>query len=213
MLRKVAVSLVLLTAASILILPFIQTLSGTPTRKRMPFVGMTLSYQVYHTGTTLPRLLSRMVTFYGDPSEPDFIWVRDSENQPDDLSDDRVAKIDVETRRIVWADSPSGDVEVGGYSEALFPTDLHVGDEVVAYWGGSVMIIGSQRMSVMGEQVDAWIVYTPTEWDGTFGHYTMYYEKQTGIWLGGNVIWYEGDTLVSWAMHLVSTNAPLFEED
>lgn len=177
---------------------------GEP-KKQMPFVGMTLSYQVYYMGYG-PRLFTRMVTFYGDPTEPDYIWVRDSENFPDDLDDDRVAKIDIETRKIVWADSPSGDVQVGGYSEALFPTNLHVGDEVTAYWGDTVTVVGSQRMSVMGKQVDAWIAYTLTEWGG---YYTMYYEKKTGIWLGGNVVWYEDDTLCSWAMHLVSTNVPL----
>jgi hypothetical protein len=201
MIKKIAILLILLSATSILILPSIHSLSNTSAKKRIPFIGMMMSYQVYmNTAYPSSPLVSRMVTFYGDPSEPDYIWVRDSENSPDDPGDDRVFKIDAETRKIVGQE---------GYSEALFPTNIHVGDEVIGYWGGPVTIVGSQRMSVTGKRVDAWIAYTPTPW----GHYTMYYEKKTGIWLGGNVVWYEGETLNSWAMHLVSTNVPLFEED
>lgn len=210
--KKASILLVLLAASSFLILPSVQSLAKAPKRKKIPFAGMTLSYQVYQTGNP-PQLFDRMVTFYGDPSDPlihQYIWVRDSENQPDALSDDRVAKIDIKTRRIVWADSPSGDVQPGGYSEALFPRKLRVGDEVTTYWGGTVTIVGTQRMSVMGKKVDAWIAYTPTEWPGDIPvHYTMYYEKKTGIWLGGNVVSGAGADFHSWTMHLVSTNVPL----
>jgi hypothetical protein len=202
----------LATTLSITIAPSaIPTEDDGKPRKQIPFVGMTLSYQVYTTGAS-PHLFNRMVTFYADLSEPEYMWVRDSENLPDDLGDDRVAKIDINTRIIVDippGGSPSGDVQTGGYSEALFPTNLHVGDEVTAYWGGTVTIVGTQKMSVMGEGVNAWIAYTHTDWDA---NYIMYYEKKTGIWLGGNVVWYDGETLNSWAMHLVSTNVSL-EDD
>ena len=200
MIKKAATLLISLTAASILILPSIYSVGNPSLGKKIPFVGMTLSYEVYFMGYG-PRMHARMVTFYGDPTEPDYIWVRDSETFPDELVDDRVFKIDIETRKIVGEE---------GYSEALFPTKLHVEDEVIAYWGDPVTIVGSQKMSVMGKTVDAWAAYTPTEWGG---YYTMYYEKKTGIWLGGNIVWYEDDTLCSWAMHLVSTNVPLCDED
>jgi len=191
------VALSLTTVISTTIVPSLMATGGHK-KSKIPFVGMTLSYQVYYPGATLPRLLSRMVTFYGDPSEPDYIWVRDSDNLPDDLSDDRVYEIDIDTRKIVEQD---------GYSEALFPTDLHLGDEVITYWGGPATVIGSQKMSAMGKHMNAWVV---SALDGT---YIMYYEKKTGIWLGGSVVWFDGDTLNSFAMHLVSTNAPLFGED
>lgn len=199
MIKKVVRLLILLTAASALILPSIHSLSNTPTRKRIPFVGMTLSYQVYEN-IDYPPMFPRMVTFYGDPLEPNYIWVRDSLNTPENPNDDRVWQIDVVTRKVAGEEY---------YSEPLFPANLHIGDEVITYWGGPVTIIGSQRMSLMGKHVDAWIAYADVGW----GHYTMYYEKKTGIWLGGNFVWYDGEKLNSFAMHLVSTNVPLFEED
>jgi len=190
----------LATAISITVAPSL--MAHEEHRRQIPFDGMTLSYQSYWTWAPpgSSPLVSRMITFYGDPSEPDYIWVRDSENIPDTLSDDTVFKIDVTTRKIVGQE---------GYTQALFPTDLHVGDELIAQWGGPITIIGSQTMSVMGKQVDAWIAYA----EGSWGWYTQYYEKKTGISLGGTHVWYEGDTLNSWVMYLVSTNAPLFEED
>ena len=174
-------------------------------RTKIPFAGMTMSYQAYCTAFqdagSLPLLFSRVVTFYKEPSEPDYIWVRDTYIKPDDLSDDRVWKINIETRKIVGQE--------GYCSFALFPTNLHVGDEVIGHWGGAFTIIGSQRMSVMGKHVDAWIACISEEW----GYYTFYYEKKTGIWLGGTFVWYDGDTLNTANHHLVSTNVPLFEED
>jgi len=190
----------LVAAISITIAPSL--MAPEEPRRQIPFVGMTLSYQSYWTWASPDSspLVSRMVTFYEDPSEPDYIWVRDSENMPDTVSDDVVLKIDVTTRKIVGQE---------GYTQSLFPTNLHVGDEVIAQWGGPATITGSKVVSVMGKQVDAWIAYA----EGSWGWYIQYYEKNTGISLGGSHIWYEGDILHSWVMYLVSTNAPLFEED
>jgi len=148
-----------------------------------------LSYQIY-CPTCSPPMFPRMVTFYGDPSDP-YIWERDSAT-PDDPDDDLVFQIDKETRKIFGEET---------YSEPLFPTNLHIGDEVITFWVGTVTIVGSKRMSVMGKNVNTWIART----EG----YTMYYEKKTGIWLGGTAAWWEDDTLCSYTIHLVSTNVPL----
>lgn len=117
--------------------------------------------------------------------------------QPNDLDDDRVWKIDQVTRKVVGEEY---------YSEALFPTNLHVGDEVIAYWGGPVKIIGSKRLSVMGMQVDSWIAYMDAGWCT----YTAYYEKKTGIWVGLSFVAYD-DPESSYTMTVINTNVPLHD--
>jgi len=180
----------LVTTISVTVAPSLTAKEGYgKLRKQIPFVGMVLSYQIY-CHTCSPPMFSRIVTFYGDPSET-YVWERDSANT-DDPDDDLVFQIDKETRNILGEET---------YSRPLFPTNLHIGDEVTIFSVRTVTIVGSKRMSVMGKNVNTWIAHT--------AGYRMYYEKETGIWLGGTVGWWEDDTLCSYTIHLVSTNVPL----
>lgn len=165
--------------------------------KRIPFNGMTMSYQFYDNYHVQGgEVFTRPITFYGNSSEPDYIWAAGFIGMFSPVR----TKISVDTRKIVGEDS---------YSAFLFPTDMSVGDEVITYWFGTlsttVTIIGNRTISVMGKQVDAWIAYDDPDW----AQYTMYYEMKTGILLGGTFVSYSDETLYSRSLYLVTTNAPL----
>ena len=165
--------------------------------KRIPFIGMTMSYEFcdnYHVQGG--EVFTRPITFYGNSSEPDYIWVAGFIGMFSPVR----TKISVDTRKVVGEE---------GYSTFLFSTDIQAGDEVITYWwnpSNTVTIIGNQTISVTGKQVDAWIAYSDPGW----AQCTMYYEKKTGILLGGTFVYHSDEMLVSRSVYLVSTNAPLF---
>ena len=72
MIKKVAVLLVLLIVSATVVLSSAYSFGNARVRKELPFSGMTLSYQGYVNWVS-PRLFYRMVTFYGDPSEPGYM--------------------------------------------------------------------------------------------------------------------------------------------
>ena len=98
-----------------------------------------------------------------------------------------------------------------GPTELWIPTDVEIGS-IVPMHTYDVEVIGETILSVEGNPVEVWQLYTPAlHQEGHDAQTTSYYEKSTGLLISAAwVEWDENDHVwASVAIHLSSTNVPL----
>ena len=181
----------------------------------IPFPGVMLVYTEQEIGVvSQPRGKAketdvRTVTFL--PSrEQGRVWIRDSFD-PEEIVyriDFFEVEIDMSTRKIVY---PSG---LDYYFQSLIPTNIRVNDVIPIGLPGltppsgiPLRVVGTQKISVMGKEVEAWVL------EGRTPQYTdiYFYGKSTGILLSGAVSWFnqDGTAWLTWGILLTDTNAQI----
>lgn len=171
-----------------------------PPKQGIPFVGMSMVfYGVDWEGNT--DIQTICVLKYN--STTNTVTIRDSMDACD------LMEVDVATREVIWS---TGEYELPFYVDCWIPTDIKIGS-VVWVMDYDAVTIGDTQFSVCGKAIDVWILQGSRVIDeyGTISQCTWYFEKKTGLRVGGIWIVYdsEGRVIMNWGGHLVSTNVPL----
>lgn len=198
--RKIIISIMIL--ALVLIVPVVQYTSA-PKPQAIPFVGMSMTYYAIAGGETEIRTVC--ILKYN--STTNCVTIRDSQDWADCM------EVDVTTREIISV-TGSGPWQLPAYVEYWIPTGVSIGSHVTI-GNEDFVVAGNARMSVEGNTVSAWQLYASgVRESGNLWQNTMYYEKNTGLWLGAAWILYDssGQVLGNWGGHLASTNVVLTDD-
>jgi len=198
--KKILIPIMVL--ALVLMVPLFQYATA-PKPQTIPFVGMSLVYYANLQGETQIRTVC--VLKYN--STTNCVTIRDSDDWIDWM------EVDITTREIISV-TGSGPWQLPAYVEYWIPTGVSIGSHVTI-GNEDFVVTGNARMSVEGNTVSAWQLYASgVRASGNLWQNTMYYEKNTGLWLGAAWVLYDssGQVLGNWGGHLVSTNVVLTGE-